>query len=202
MTNTTRFALAAVTAAATASAASAALITFDDGMFSDDGTTVTSMGFNFAGTTQTGADEDVIVEAVGMDNRVRAEGFDDNLILTADGGAPFTLTSFDLSNFTFNASHTHSVTVEYNFADGSPQTSATFTVGGAIPGDRTMEATFTPNLMNLSSVRFLNGPTDGDDPTADARLFFLDSVNATVIPEPASAAAAGLIGLVALRRRR
>ena len=200
---TKQFATAAVLALA-AAPAGAALVTFDAGTFTDAGTVVTSMGFSFSGTTQNGTPEDVVVEEIAGDNRLRAEGFDDNVILTATDGATFSLDSFDLSNFTFNASHTHSVTVEYNFLDGS-QSSATFTVGSEIPGARGSEATFSPNLDGLTSVRFLNGPTDGDDPTADARLFFLDSVDATVgvIPEPTTAAAlAGLMGLVGLRRRR
>jgi hypothetical protein len=170
-------------------------------------------GYSFSGSADPDpfdVPEPIIVESINGDKRGRINNFDRNLLLRSADNAPFTLNSFDISNFTFNQNHNHQVTLIYSFADGSPDQQVTLVTGVDFSADRSVETTISPNVSNLSSVFFVNGLTadqgnpDGSGPgePGSARNFFIDDINATAVPEPASAAAIiGLGGLLLGRRR-
>ena len=204
-------ALAALTAAALAApAATGAIVDFEDpSTYTDSGATVTTTsGFAFTDSRPAGAGQmanAIVEDPIGGsvdDFRIRSGDFDGNLTLTATNGLPFDLLSYSLSNFTFNASHTHSLTVQYNFADGGAPESDVYTVGTDVAGARVNETNFVVNQTGLSSVIFINGFNIGSEPNADSRLFFIDDLDlVSTIPEPTSLALLGPLGLAALRRR-
>lgn len=194
---------------ATQALAADVTITFDDGTYVDgpddvnvdDATEdVLSMGyrfhdFNLGDPAITNAQVDAPADDdVPGENRLRSRDFGGAITMTQDAGNPFDLTSFRLSNFTFNAGHTHGMEVTYNFADSTSETAPVFLVGTDIPGDREMEsADIVVNKTNLTSVVFSN----------TQRLVFIDDIVVTAVPEPTTAAL-GLFTVLAacsLRRR-
>ena len=186
-------------------------LSFDDGTFIDgpDDTAATSpaedilsMGFRFADNPYPADPADTALTNAVVDtaadgtfpgeNRARARDFGGESMLTYDGPSSFDLISFSLSNFTFNAGHTHGMTVTYNYDDSTSE-STTYNVGTEIPGDRSQEANFVVNKTGLASVVFTN----------TQRLVYVDDIVLRV-PEPATGAAliGSLLCLLPLRRQR
>ena len=208
--------LALLGAAGLSTAASAVVLDFEGVSSPAPQTALVLDNYSFTATSVTGPSGgepgaingvgDVLIQDVNGDSRLRAGAFQDELTLTTVDGSLLDLNSFALSNFTFNDSHEHLITIRYNFATG-PATDITFQVGQAVPGNRAAEFAFNVPQTGLTSVEFLNGTTFGPDPGSEARLFFLDSVDVTPsatdpIPEPASIGLVGLGALTLLRRNR
>ena len=126
-------------------------------------------------------------------------GFDpSDLILTADVAATNTADGSNLPNVRLALVEDQTPNAFF-FEPGGPDAAGTFTTFGGSLDTATVEGdgVLRDALYNIF-VQYSGGSDLGDGVT---NTVLFDNVSLTVVPEPASAAALGLLGLVALRRR-